>query len=147
MSIYADSAPFDIFGPEHTDTLPDLPAPMWEHDPDHNPRTGLALKLARQALGMAQQDMADYCGVALRTEQRWETLPQIPGWVETAIRQLSFHTDMWAADLEDSEGVMVKLYPRGWRIVNGRPVPESWWRMLVGQGLIRTPLMPVEMQE
>lgn len=144
MSIY-DDEPFDIFGPEHTHTLPDLPAPMWEHDPAHTPRTGVALRMTREALGMSAQDLADHLGVALRTAQRWETAPAIPGWVESALRQLAFHTHMWALDLSDSEGALVTVHKAGWRIVNNRPVPESWWHALVGRTLLHTPFMPVEM--
>lgn len=133
----------DISGPEHFSQQPELPTPMWEHAPEHSPRTGQAFKLTRQALGMSAQDIATYLGCGLRTVQRWEKEAAIPGWVETAIRELAFVTDMWVANVRKHEGALVQLHKSGWRVVDSRPLPESWWNAVIGRVLLSVQVIPV----
>ncbi|NTS21810.1 hypothetical protein HT105_23890, partial [Bacteroides fragilis] len=68
-----------------------------------------------------------------RTAERWEKLDEIPGWVETALRKITFATQMWESDLQDAGQVMI--HTGGYRMLDGRPLPESWWIHLVGQAM------------
>lgn len=146
MDIYADDpCPLDVWGPDHVDTLPDdLPKPMLEADEGRKPRTGYALKLTRAALGLSAQDFATYLGVGLRTVQRWEKQPLIPDFAETALRELIFHTEQWVAALDDAD--LIGTFAGGWRMVNERPLPESWWLTIVGRALYYRPHTPVVMK-
>ncbi|PIS66334.1 hypothetical protein AZH46_07130 [Corynebacterium striatum] len=97
------------------------------------PRSGLALRVARESLGISAAHLAEYLGVGKRTAERWEKLDEIPGWVETALRKITFTTQMWESDLQDAGQVMI--HTGGCRMLDGRPLPESWWIHLVGQAM------------
>lgn len=132
MDIY--ETPYDEYGPEWHATLPDdVRKPVFPHNPAHAPRSGLALRVARESLGISAAHLAEYLGVGKRTAERWEKLDEIPGWVETALRKITFATQVWESDLQDAGQVMI--HTGGYRMLDGRPLPESWWIHLVGQAM------------
>lgn len=131
MDIYEDA--FDEHGPHHTDHLPHVEPVRFHTRDDASPRTGLELRCTREALGLSAHDFAAYTGIGLRTIQRWEQYRSepIPPHAESAIRALEEHTALWEAEVAEAPQVGVKR--DGWREANGRWLPESWWRSLVGR--------------
>lgn len=134
---------FDEFGPEHFQTRPDdLLRKVFDPTPI-TCRSGIALRLTREGLGLSGRDLAQALHVATRTVQRWETLESIPPWVEHAVNAIGMHTVMWEAELLEADRVGVRR--GGYRMVGQFVLPESWWRAVVGRALARKNLEVVEL--
>lgn len=145
MNIYDDeTAPFDEFGPAHFDEAPDLGKPMWEHNPEHEPRSGAALRVTREALGLSAADLARALGVGLRAVQYWEADSSMPGFAESALRRLIDHTNLWLSAAE--EAGQIGIHRSGYRVVDHFVLPERWWHVIVGRALGERPIIPVELQ-
>lgn len=138
-----DAELFDEFGPEYFQHRPDdLPHKVFDPSPTAC-RSGIALRLTREGLGLSGRDLAQALHVALRTAQRWETLDSIPPWVEHAVNSIGLHTAVWEAELLEADRVAVRR--GGYRMVGQFVLPESWWRALVGRALTRKHLEVMEL--
>lgn len=145
MDIYDESSmPFDEFGPPHYEEAPDMGKVMWGHNPEHAPRSGPALRVTREALGLSAADLARALGVGLRSVQYWEAEDRIPGFAESALRSLADHTNLWL--LSTKEAGQVGIHRKGYRVVDRFLLPERWWHVVVGRALGERPIIPVELQ-
>lgn len=145
MDIYdEDTAPFDEFGPPHYEVAPDMGKVAWEHNPEHTPRSGPALRVTRESLGLSAADLARALGVGLTTVQFWEAKVRVPGYTESALRSLIDHTNLWL--LSAKEAGQVGIHRKGYRVVDRFLLPESWWHVVVGRALSERPVIPVELQ-
>lgn len=125
--------------PFHSGVLPSLEAVRFHTRDDATSRTGLELRCTREALGLTAHDIATYTGINLRTIHRWEQnrSETIPPYAESAMLTIEEHTALWEAEVAEAPQVAVKR--DGWREANGRWLPESWWRALVGRARITHP--------
>lgn len=130
----------NLWGPEHVNELPEVPklrTPIEEL----TELSGLEFGLIRESLGLSAKQLAEWLGVAKFTVLRWEALDVVPPVPTAGITKITAASDMWAHRL--AVGAEARVYQGGWRIVDGRPLPESWWRGLVGGALRRNPMLAV----
>lgn len=99
--------------------------------------SGKELNLARKALFLSLKDAASFLGVTPRTIQRWEKMDEIPAGVAAVLQNLSKEKAQWISTVESAD--IVNIAEEGYRTICGRSVPESWWQIIVGIGVLKNP--------
>ncbi|MGV0438850.1 type I-E CRISPR-associated protein Cse2/CasB [Corynebacterium mastitidis] len=129
--------------PRHVTELPDTPGKLTAPTREGlAPITGGQLRAIRASLSLSVADLACWIGVGTATVKRWEAAATTPGWLPTVIAVLMETTDYWVAQMRGE--THVEIYHDGWRIVHDRPLPESWWHVVIGRATWGIPGVFVE---
>jgi transcriptional regulator with XRE-family HTH domain len=123
-----------VYGPDYLPYLDENATPRWDENPA--PRSGLAMRLARESLGLSADQLSEFIGVSLRTVQYWEAASQIPGHAETALKALETETAKWQEELAGARNIIV--HKDGHRRIANRWIDESWWRAVAGKAVSLT---------
>lgn len=130
----------EFWGPEHVSELPELEALHVPMD-EWSDMEGVEFRLMRESLGLSAPELGTFLGVTERTVRRWEKSPQVPPSAAAGLGFLLAETTMWEKRL--CAGAEAVVHADGWRLLHGRPLPESWWRVIVGVALRRNPMLAV----
>lgn len=129
--------------PQHVTELPDAPGKLTSPTREGlTPITGGQLRAIRTSLSLSVADLARWIGVGTATIKRWENAATTPEWLPTVIAVLMETTDYWVAQMRGE--TRVEIYHDGWRIVHDRPLPESWWHVVIGRATWGVPDVFVE---
>ncbi|QMV84081.1 helix-turn-helix domain-containing protein [Corynebacterium hindlerae] len=108
--------------------------------------TGAHLRALREAFGMSAKDLADFLACSLRVVQRWEATTA-PAWAVVELDTLTNDSLAWLEKLDQHSGT-VPMWRDGFHISqDGRQLPASWWRMLVGHAMLTNPELVPEWVE